>query len=99
MPGPANGSRVPLRERFTEETVGELRHALANAVEAAGMSGPPAEDFVLAVHELVVNAVRHGGGTGSLMLTRRPDGVTASVSACITDSPAVIPQAPSAGSP
>ncbi|MBB4761479.1 ATP-binding protein [Amorphoplanes digitatis] len=137
-PGPANaGQEVLLHRCFTESSVTSLRHAVSAAVSAAGLSVELAEDFVMALHELVTNAVRHGGGTGtlelrqqadvltceivdhggpadglpvrlsptdlpggrglwlahqltgSLMLTQRPDGVTASVSACVTASPAV----------
>ncbi|SNY64104.1 ATP-binding protein [Paractinoplanes atraurantiacus] len=131
-----HGSRVLLSERFTESTVSTLRHSLTAAVDAAGVTGAQGEDFVLAVHELVTNAVQHGGGagvlrlrrvadvltcevtdhgrsaggltvrlspidqaggrglwlahhlTGSLILTRRADGVTASVSVCAGPSPA-----------
>lgn len=136
------GSRVLLSERFTESTVPALRGVLSAAVGAAGLAGEPAEDFVLAVHELMANAIRHGGGagllqlrqlddvltceivdhgqgvdglpvhlpptdqpggrglwlahqlTGSLMLTRRADGVTASVNVCLTAAPAAAPQQP-----
>ena len=114
--------------------VTEVRHALTAVVAAAGLTGQPAEDLVLAAHELVINAVSHGGGagrlevrlsdgvlicevvdhgepadplsvrrpeatrpggrglwlahrlTGSLLLTSRPDGVTASVSVCVSPS-------------
>ncbi|MET8147097.1 ATP-binding protein [Actinoplanes sp. NPDC049668] len=137
-PGPAGaGQGVLLHQRFAEASVTSLRGAVSAAVSTAGLSDGLAEDFVLAVHELVTNAVRHGGGkgtldlrlladvltceivdcggpagglpvrlsptdrpggrglwlahqlTGSLMLTQRPDGVTASVSVCVTASPAV----------
>ena len=132
-PGSAiDGPSALLRRDFSAATVTALRHAVAARVAAAGLSGGIAEDFVLAVHELVTNAVRHGGGRGrlelrtladtlvcdvidhggsaeglpvhlpqtdvpggrglwfahrltdGLMLTRRPDGVTASVSVCVT---------------
>ncbi|MFE9204855.1 ATP-binding protein [Micromonospora sp. NPDC007230] len=127
---------VLLSQHFTAEAVTPLRHLLAARVTAAGLSGDDGDDFVLAVHELVTNAVRHGGGSGhldlrqvddilvcevtdhgagsdalpvdlppahvpggrglwlahqlagALMLTRRPDGVTAAVSACLTRQPA-----------
>ncbi|MEV8510605.1 ATP-binding protein [Actinoplanes sp. NPDC051475] len=131
--GPAGAvPGVLLHQQFTEAEVSALRHAVTTAVATAGLRGEAAEDFVLAVHELVTNAVRHGGGggslelrlladvltceiaddggpcgglpvrlspidraggrglwlahqlTGTLMLTRRPGGVTASVSACVT---------------
>lgn len=123
-----------LSETFDVASMSELRHRVAARVAEAGVTGAVAEDFVLAVHELVANAVRHGGGsgrldlrrmadvlicevidhgaagglvpirlseatqpggrglwlahhlTGSLMVTRRADGVTASVSVCTTPS-------------
>ncbi|MGS2615504.1 ATP-binding protein [Micromonospora sp. LZ34] len=130
---PVGNRSVPLwAGAFTAETATEVRHALTRHVTEAGLAGDDAEDFVLAVHELVTNAVRHGGGsgraelrrqddalvcevhdrgagtdadavqlpaadvpggrglwlarelTGGLMLTRRPDGMTATVSVCLT---------------
>jgi serine/threonine-protein kinase RsbW len=137
-PGVVPGSAVLLQRPISAETVTGLRHAVTAQVAAAGLSGDAADDFVLAVHELVTNAVRHGGGSGrlelrligdslvcevvdhggwsddlpvrlshadvpggrglwiahrltqGLMLTRLPDGVTASVSVCLT-SPAAPP--------
>jgi serine/threonine-protein kinase RsbW len=131
---PAADECLLLSESFTADTVTGLRHGVLASVGSAGLSGPRAEDFVLAVHELVSNAVRHGGGTGrlelrlladvlacdvidhggdadglpvrlsptdqpggrglwlahqlagSLMLTRRPDGVTASVTVCVNET-------------
>ncbi|RKN41102.1 ATP-binding protein [Micromonospora endolithica] len=59
-----------LDEPFTAATVTELRHLLAAHVASSGLTGDPADDFVLAVHELVTNAVRHGGGIGRLHLSR-----------------------------
>ncbi|MEV0153824.1 ATP-binding protein [Micromonospora sp. NPDC050686] len=138
---------VLLSQHFTAETVTPLRHLLAARVTAAGLSSHDGDDFVLAVHELVTNAVRHGGGsgrlelrqvddvlvcevsdhgtaadtlpvdlppshvpggrglwlahqlTGALMLTRRPGGVTATVSVCVTrqTAAAVAKQSAAAG--
>ncbi|MET8833448.1 SpoIIE family protein phosphatase [Micromonospora sp. NPDC004540] len=62
-----------LSREFTADTITELRHAVAARVTAAGLTGEPAEGFVLAVHELTTNAVRHGGGTGHLHLRRQGD--------------------------
>ena len=124
---------VLLRVEFGDAAaVTEVRHRLTAVVAATGLTGEPAEDLVLAAHELVINAVSHGGGsgvlevrragevltcevldhgrpadplsvrrpeatrpggrglwlahrlTGSLTLTSRADGVTASVSVCVT---------------
>lgn len=58
---------------FTGQTVTALRHLLAARVAAAGLHGDAAEDLVLAVHELVTNAVLHGGGRGRLDLFRHDD--------------------------
>ncbi|MEV4819296.1 ATP-binding protein [Micromonospora tulbaghiae] len=57
-----------LSESITEVAVTRLRHAVAAASGAAGLAGDALEDFVLAVHELVTNVVRHGGGSGRLRL-------------------------------
>ncbi|RIV41453.1 ATP-binding protein [Micromonospora radicis] len=124
---------------FTAQTVTTLRHLLAARIAAAGLRGDAAEDLVLAVHELVTNAVLHGGGqgrldlfrhadqlvcevtdhgpggadltvnlpatntpggrglwlahqlTGALTLTRRPDGMTASVTASLDQQPPAQP--------
>ncbi|NES31630.1 ATP-binding protein [Micromonospora terminaliae] len=62
-----------LSRDFTAVTTTELRHAVAAVVAAAGLTGVRAEGFVLAVHELATNAVRHGGGTGHLHLRRQDD--------------------------
>ena len=68
-----------LAERFTAATVTGLRHTLIAAVQTAGMCDPAAEDFVLAVHELVTNAVRHGGGAGLLQMRLLDDVLTCEV--------------------
>ncbi|OKI86618.1 ATP-binding protein [Micromonospora sp. CB01531] len=59
-----------LSESISEVAVTRLRHAVAAAAGAAGLAGDGLEDFVLAVHELVTNVVRHGGGSGRLRLLR-----------------------------
>ena len=76
---PVAGSALLLSESFTAATVTGLRHRLAAAVAAAGLSGALGEDFVLAAHELVINAVQHGGGAGSLELRLLADVLTCEV--------------------
>ena len=47
-----------------------LRHTVASAAERAGLRGERLDDFVVAVNELLTNAVRHGGGAGHVTLWR-----------------------------
>ncbi|MGW4295163.1 ATP-binding protein [Micromonospora chersina] len=60
-----------LSASFTRDNFGALRHVIAAQAAAAGLSGDRLEDFVLAVNELIINAVRHGGGHGSVLLRPR----------------------------
>ncbi|MGK5741429.1 ATP-binding protein [Micromonospora sp. URMC 103] len=69
-----------LSARITAPRVSELRQAVTAATAAAGLTGSSLEDFVLAVHELVANVVRHGGGVGELQLSRSEDMVTCRIS-------------------
>jgi anti-sigma regulatory factor (Ser/Thr protein kinase) len=45
-----------------------LRHAVADWAERAGLHGQRATDFVIAVHEIAANAVRHGSPVARLAL-------------------------------
>ena len=64
---PINASPL-LAETFDRARVTEVRHTVADCARAAGLAGQRLDDFVLAVHELITNAVRHGGGRGWLRL-------------------------------
>lgn len=66
--GRAALSPLLLTLSFTRAQVTSTRHAVARAVVAAGLLGARGDDFVLAVNELVTNAVRHAGGRGRLVL-------------------------------
>ncbi|MEV0717428.1 ATP-binding protein [Asanoa sp. NPDC050611] len=70
---PSSGPPL-LAETFARGQVTGLRHAFAACVAAAGLRDQRLDDFVLAVNELITNAVRHGGGAGRLRLWR--NGVT-----------------------
>ncbi|WP_319459484.1 ATP-binding protein [Micromonospora sp. RTP1Z1] len=61
-----------ISEAFDQAQVTALRHSVTSRAHAAGLDGQRLDDFVLAVNELITNAVRHGGGQGSLRLWRRP---------------------------
>ena len=59
---------VLLAEAFDRDEVTDLRHAVARVANAAGLSGQRLDDFVLAVNEIMTNAVRHTGGRGWIRL-------------------------------
>lgn len=56
---------------FTRDNFTALRHVIAARAAAAGLSGDRLDDFVLAVNELIINAIRHGGGHGRVVLRPR----------------------------
>ncbi|MEV0626136.1 ATP-binding protein [Nonomuraea wenchangensis] len=60
--------RTLLIQPFTLQDVTRLRRTVAEKAEHCGLSGPRLDDFVLAVHESVVNAVEHAGGHGHIKL-------------------------------
>ena len=74
------GEVALLSEEITAARVTALRHAVAAAARSAGLVGHGLEDFVLAVHELVTNVVRHGGGSGEVRLWQHHDVLTCQVS-------------------
>jgi serine/threonine-protein kinase RsbW len=59
--------------------VTELRHAVASRAGKAGLTGQRLDDFVVAVNELLTNAVRHGGGAGHVALWCDPATVVCEV--------------------
>lgn len=65
---------------FDRGQVTELRHAVAAHAQESGLGGQRLEDFVLAVNELITNAVRHGGGHGRLRMWTDGTAVTCEVS-------------------
>lgn len=69
-----------LAETFERSQVTRLRHAVASCAAAAGLVGQRLDDFVLAVNELLTNAVRHGGGHGRIRLWRANRAVVCEVS-------------------
>lgn len=60
----------PLRADFTRNTLPTLRRAVHRHAARAGLHGLVLYRFVVAVHEVAVNAVQHGGGSGRLELWR-----------------------------
>ncbi|TDB73259.1 ATP-binding protein [Micromonospora sp. KC723] len=68
-----------IAQAFDQAQVTELRHSVGSCAQSAGLGGQRLDDFVLAVNELITNAVRHGGGRGWLRLWRHADTVVCEV--------------------
>ena len=76
-----------LSEGFDRSRVTELRHVITSCARSAGLAGDRLGDFVVAVNELLTNAVRHGGGLGHVALWVEDGAVVCEV----TDSGGGIP--------
>ncbi|MGK5679072.1 ATP-binding protein [Actinoplanes sp. URMC 104] len=74
------GTEVLLSETFDRGAITTLRHAVASCARSAGLTGGRLDDFVVAVNELLTNAVRHGGGAGRVALWTADDEVVCEVS-------------------
>jgi anti-sigma regulatory factor (Ser/Thr protein kinase) len=57
-----------LDQRFDANSLSALRAAAQACAARAGMPAERATDFVIALHELAANAVRHGAGSGRLRI-------------------------------
>jgi anti-sigma regulatory factor (Ser/Thr protein kinase) len=65
---------------FTEPGLVALRGAVAAHADRAGVPELVVQELVLVVHELAVNAVQHGGGSGRLRLLATPQAIRCEVS-------------------
>ncbi len=68
LPGTDPTPVVDLTQPFTEKDLYALRAAVTAHAHAAGASPGSVDSLLIAVGELASNAVRHGGGTGTLRL-------------------------------
>jgi anti-sigma regulatory factor (Ser/Thr protein kinase) len=57
---------------FDRNDLTRTRHTLADRLTALGLDAGRLDGFVLAVNEIMTNAVRHGGGVGRLRMWRTP---------------------------
>jgi GAF domain-containing protein len=85
---PAGRVRVLLIRRFDLSTMQQLRTETYAAGIRQRASVAALFPFILAVHEAVANAVRHGGGNGRLILWRQDDSLYAEISDHGTGIPA-----------
>jgi len=70
----------PLELTFTIDELAELRGTVAEAALAASLGSARIDDLVLAVNELAINSVCHGGGVGTLLLWAEDDALFCQVS-------------------
>ncbi|MFD7614969.1 ATP-binding protein [Streptomyces sp. NPDC059828] len=61
-----------LDTHFSAGDLAKLRLRVDEIAAIAGLIGSRRAEFVLAMHEVACNAVRHGGGSGSLKLYLGP---------------------------
>jgi serine/threonine-protein kinase RsbW len=67
-----SSARPPvLALRFGAADTPRLRLSVAAWATRAGLGEPHRSEFLLAVYEIVDNAIRHGGGSGHLQLHRQ----------------------------
>ena len=59
---------APYAVSFRADDLRHLRHAVAGWAARAGLRGQRAADFVIAVHEIATNAIRHGSPVARLAL-------------------------------
>ncbi|MEV0719850.1 ATP-binding protein [Asanoa sp. NPDC050611] len=64
------GYTLLLKAAFDRATVAAVRHQVGAFARRCRMSMDSLDDFLVAVNEAMTNAVRHGGGTGQLLLWR-----------------------------
>ena len=74
------GTVMLITESFDHSRVTGLRHDVASCAGKAGLRGQRLDDFVLAVNELLTNAIRHGGGQGRISLWHEGCNVVCEVS-------------------
>jgi anti-sigma regulatory factor (Ser/Thr protein kinase) len=55
---------------FTIDELGALRRLVSEATERTSLGAERASDLVMAVNELAINSICHGGGHGTLRLWR-----------------------------
>src|SRR3982751_2820341 len=74
------GDTVLLNRQFDRDAITGTRHGFAACAAGVGLRGPRLEAFVLAVNEIMTNAVRHGGGCGRIRLWRTTAGLGCEIS-------------------
>ncbi len=66
-------------QRFARGDLQRIRRLVERAGRRLGLSPARTDDLVLVVNEIATNAIRHGGGSGTLTMVSRSDGVSVEV--------------------
>ncbi|GIF68490.1 hypothetical protein Ais01nite_65250 [Asanoa ishikariensis] len=69
-PGPGIQEQPLLSARFGADRIRDIRRQIGVLARRAGLSTHRADDFTVAVNEIMTNAIRHGGGVGRLYVWR-----------------------------
>lgn len=77
---PPPGDRSSTIEMDGMEPISTLRHRLGEVAGQMGIEGDLRDDFLLAVNEIVTNAVLHGGGVAEVTVGRNDDLLVAEIS-------------------
>jgi serine/threonine-protein kinase RsbW len=75
-------------ERFARDDLHRVRRLVERAGCSVGLSPTRTDDLVLAVNEIATNAIRHGGGSGTLTMFPRAGGMSVEVRDCGPGLPA-----------
>ena len=75
----ATGAEPAVDQSFDGDSLYAVRATVAAHASEAGMPEGRVRNVVLAVHELVANAVRHGAGQGRMRLWMTGDGIRCEV--------------------
>jgi anti-sigma regulatory factor (Ser/Thr protein kinase) len=66
--GPHEATPAAVLTGVTAANVAEVRRRVAAAAQRLGMSPDRYDPFVVAVNEIVINAIRHGGGRADVTI-------------------------------
>jgi anti-sigma regulatory factor (Ser/Thr protein kinase) len=74
--------QVAVTATFTRDSLGKVCTLVRTVGVRAGIAPRDIEDLLIAVSEVVTNAIRYGGGTGSITVRRLTGGLVAEIRDC-----------------
>jgi anti-sigma regulatory factor (Ser/Thr protein kinase) len=78
-------SQLLFAARFDLETLTVVRRGVLRHLHLDGLSGTRADGFLIAVSEILANAIEHGGGSGTIEVRHVEDGPGARIECEIGD--------------